>query len=211
MTALVAVMFAGFQWIDAQAREADYRVLRKRGMVVDAVVTEHVDNPDGSVIAATDTWSARVRLPDCSTVHLDTFGYRLAVGAHVVATVDPRHRVAARLSSPSGTPGSHMDDPPARRVIAIALMALSGLAAATLVTLEFTEAARPHRRRASGAAAALSGPKRRASGGGPAAGGCRCLRESGALTATAARLRSCSTLWLVVRVGVTVSECQGRA
>ncbi|MEU8942409.1 hypothetical protein AB0C97_30745 [Streptomyces goshikiensis] len=70
---------------------------------------------DGFVIAATDTWSARVRLPDGSREHLDTFGYRLAVGAQVAATVDPQHQVSARLGLPSGTPGSRMEDTLARR------------------------------------------------------------------------------------------------
>ncbi|MFE3673211.1 hypothetical protein [Streptomyces goshikiensis] len=74
LIALLAVMLAGFQRTEAKARETDYRVLRERGAVVDAAVTEQVATPDGSVIAATDTWSARVLLPDGSTEHLDTFG-----------------------------------------------------------------------------------------------------------------------------------------
>ncbi|MFB7054364.1 hypothetical protein ACFCXT_14745 [Streptomyces vinaceus] len=83
------------------------------------MVTEQVTTADGSVIAATDTWSARVRLPDGSTEHLDTFGDRLAVGAHVVATVDPQQLARARLGPPAGIPG------------------------ATLITLDVTAAARP--------------------------------------------------------------------
>ncbi|MFE3790449.1 hypothetical protein [Streptomyces goshikiensis] len=74
LIALLAVMLAGFQRTEAKARETDYRVLRERGAVVDAVVTEQVATPDGPVIAATGTWSARVLLPDGSTEHLDTFG-----------------------------------------------------------------------------------------------------------------------------------------
>ncbi|MFE9846218.1 hypothetical protein [Streptomyces goshikiensis] len=147
MIALLVVMLAGFQWTESEASEMEYRVLRERGTVVDAVVTEQAATSDCFVIAATDTWSARVRLSDGSTEHLDAFGNRLAVGAHVVATVDPRHQVGARLGLPSGTPGSRMDDTLARRVIAIVLMTSGGPGAATLVALEFTAAARTHLRR----------------------------------------------------------------
>ncbi|MER7123320.1 hypothetical protein ACFQL8_32110 [Streptomyces goshikiensis] len=40
LIALLAVMLAGFQWTESAATETKCRVLRERGAVADAVVTE---------------------------------------------------------------------------------------------------------------------------------------------------------------------------
>ncbi|MFF2403668.1 MULTISPECIES: hypothetical protein [Streptomyces] len=40
LIALLAVMLAGFQWTESEASETECRVLRERGAVADAVVTE---------------------------------------------------------------------------------------------------------------------------------------------------------------------------